>query len=273
GAVAGLPEELNWFERRPLFGKRIVVTRPENQAVAMSVQLSRLGARVIELATVEIVEPPSWEPVDAALRELDTFDWVVFTSANAVNALDRRMGELGLHFSDATHVRLAAIGRATADVLSRLGPPDLVPDDFTSDGLLQAFREQGDLRNKRVLLPRSGIARAELREGLIALGAHVTEVTVYTTRTHTSPDPDTVEAVRRGACDVVTFTSSSTVQGFVEIVGRDALDAIREKVRFASIGPVTSETCRELGIPVGIEAAEHTTDGLVRAILDSASRG
>ncbi|HUW55096.1 MAG TPA: uroporphyrinogen-III C-methyltransferase [Planctomycetota bacterium] len=269
GHVAGLPEELDWFSRRPLHGKRVVVTRPVHQALGMSWELGLQGAQVISFPTVEIVDPPSWRDVDEAVMRLDTYDWIVFTSVNAVNAFDERMFKRNRGFWDAPDLKIAVIGRATADALKNVEPPDLVPEDFTTEGLLKAFRERHDLMGKRVLLPRSSIAREELREGLAELGAEVTDVPVYTTRTSTQSDPEVVEALARGECDIVTFTSSSTVQGFVEIVGREAVEAISGSVTFASIGPVTSRAARDLGVPITIEAEEHTTDGLVKAILDS----
>ena len=270
GEVAGLPDELNWFERRPLHGKRVVITRPQGQALDMSAALARTGARIVPLPTIEIVDPPSWDDVDLALATLGEFDWVVFTSVNAVWRLLSRLRELGRDVRAFASARVAALGSATADALARHGiRPDLVPGEFLSDRLVTALAETDDLRGKRMLLPRSSIGRKVLPDGLAALGADVTEVTLYVTRTHTHPDAAIVEAVRTGACDVVTFTSSSTVNGFVEIVGQDAVETIRNDVTFASIGPVTSTTCREFGIPVGIEAVEHTSEGLFQAILDS----
>jgi uroporphyrinogen III methyltransferase/synthase len=138
--------------------------------------------------------------------------------------------------------------------------------------LLAELKELHDLGKKRVLLPHSDIARKELRDGLAALGAEVTELPLYSTRTNLSPPPDAVEAVRRGECDIVTFTSSSTVKGFLEIIGKEALDAIKDSVLFAGIGPVTTARARELGIPMAVEAHEHTAEGLVKAILDSTGR-
>jgi uroporphyrinogen III methyltransferase/synthase len=127
------------------------------------------------------------------------------------------------------------------------------------------------MKGKRVLLPRTDIAREELRDGLRALGAHVTEVTTYLTRTALSPDPAVVEAVRAGRCDVVAFTSPSTVKGFVEIIGADSVRALAGRVKFASIGPVTTREAEALGLAVDIEAADHTAAGLARAIRDKSS--
>jgi uroporphyrinogen III methyltransferase/synthase len=271
GAVAGLTAHLNWFEKRPLFGKRVVNTRPAGQALGLTTDLQELGAQVISLPTIEIVKPVSWREVDATLEGLDRFDWVIFTSASAVEILMDRLAELGRDARAFGRAKVASLGPATGDALRRRAiRPDLVPTRFTAAALLAALKEQPPLKGKRVLLPRSDIARKELSHGLAALGARITEVSLYLTRTNASPPPQAVEAVRRGECDVVTFTSSSTVKGFLDIVGREAVDALRESVRFASIGPVTTATARELGIPVSVEASEHTAQGLVKAILDSA---
>jgi len=273
GEVAGLPEELNWFEKRPLFGKRIVNTRPADQAPGLTAQLQELGAQVISLPTIEIVKPTSWREVDTAIEGLDRFDWVIFTSANAVWVFMGRLAELGRDVRAFGRAKVASLGPATGETLRRHGIcPDLVPAEFTSSGLLVELRELHDLREKRVLLPHSDIARKELCAGLAALGAEVTELPLYSTWTNLSPPPDAVEAVRRGECDVVTFTSSSTVTGFLEIIGKEALDVIKDSVLFVSIGPVTTASARELGIPIAIEADEHTAEGLVKAILDSTGR-
>ena len=271
GQVAGLTADLNWFEKRPLFGKRVVNTRPADQALGLTADLQELGAQVISLPTIEIVKPASWREVDAAVQGLDRFDWVIFTSAGAVGIFMDRLAELGRDARAFGPAKVASLGPATGDALRRRAiRADLVPPEFTSAGLLADLKHRHDMAGKRVLLPRSDIARKELSDGLEALGARVTQVSLYLTRTNTSPPPQAVDAVRRGECDVVTFTSSSTVQGFLDIVGREAVDALRESVRFASIGPVTTATARELGIPMAVEAVEHTARGLVKAILDTA---
>lgn len=271
GKVAGLPEELNWFERRPLFSRRIVNTRPVGQALHLTSSLEELGAQVLSLPAIEIADPPSWDRVDAAIDRLDGFDWVVFTSAHAALKFLQRLRWLGKDARALGQAKIACVGTATRAELSRFClDADLEPDEFTTAALLQSFRECEDVRGRRILLPRSSIARKELVEGFRELGAETTEVTTYLTRTNTSPETETVEAVRRGECDIVTFTSSSTVRGFVEIIGAHVVRKLTDSVRFASIGPVTTATARELGIPVAVEAAPHTADGLVKAILDMA---
>ena len=273
GAVAGLTAGLNWFEKRPLFGKRVVNTRPAGQALGLTTELQELGAQVISLPAIEIVKPASWREVDSTLESLDRFDWVIFTSAGAVDILMDRLAELGRDARAFGRAKVASLGPATAHALRRRAiRPDLVPARFTSAALLAALQAEPALRGKRVLLPRSDIARKELSHGLAALGARITEVSLYLTRTNATPPPLAVEAVRHGDCDVVTFTSASTVKGFLDIVGREAVDELRESVRFASIGPVTTAAARELGIPISVEAAEHTAQGLVKAILDTAGR-
>ncbi len=184
---------------------------------------------------------------------------------------------LGVHGSAALSLdarafgraRVACIGPATADALrTHAIRADFVPTDYLSETLLAEFSHAREAKGWRVLLPRSDIARKELRQGLIALGADVTEITLYRTRTNASPPAEALDRVRRGECDVVTFTSSSTVQGFASIVGREALDRLKSRVAFASIGPVTSAAAGELGIPIAVEAKQHDVAGLVKAVAD-----
>ena len=247
GAVAGL--DLSWYERRPLFGWRVVVTRSRDQASALSAKLVAAGADVIELPTIAIVDPSDG---GAALRDacarLATYDWVVFTSTNTVE-------RVLAHLHDARAfgtARVAAVGDATAAALWRAGVvADLVPPRFVAEALVDELPDGPG----RVLVPAAADARAVLADGLRAKGWTVDQVEAY--RTVTPPSVD-------GALDAhaVTFTSSSTVTGFLAVAGADRLPPI-----VASIGPVTSETCRANGIEVTVEADPSTIDGLVAALV------
>ncbi|HET9730705.1 MAG TPA: uroporphyrinogen-III synthase, partial [Acidimicrobiia bacterium] len=247
GDVAAL--DLAWFERRPLFGRSIVVTRAREQASELRDRLEALGAEVIELPVI------GFDAIDFAMPDFSAYAWVIFTSANGVDAIFDR----GIDARSLAGTRIAAIGPGTAAALTRRSiQPDLVPERFVAESLLDAFAPgAGD----RVLLARAETARDVLPDGLAAKGYAVDVLAVYRTVTRT-PDPAAIERVRSGGIDAVTFASSSTVHNFCDAVG--ALDA---QPLVISIGPVTSQTARERGLRVDAEADPHTIDGLVAALL------
>jgi uroporphyrinogen III methyltransferase/synthase len=255
GAVAGL--DFPWFEDRPLFGKRIVVTRAREQASELRARLEALGAEVIELPSIAI------EPLDFRLPDLSSYAWVVFTSVNGVaHFFERGLASRGLDARALGAVRVAAIGPGTADALSSVGiSPDVVPARFVAESLLEAFPEPSTA-GARVLLPRAETARDVLPEGLRARGYDVDVLPVYRTVRATPADED-LALVRTGAVDAITFTSSSTVQNFADLVGSFE----GEQPVVVSIGPVTSQTARDRGLRVDTEADPHTIDGLVDAVL------
>jgi uroporphyrinogen III methyltransferase/synthase len=269
GEVVGLRERLQWFERRPLFGRCVVVTRSRAQASELSRRLEALGAEVLEMPTIRIEPPETCEPLDEAIARLEAYDWVVFTSVNGVDAFFARLDQAG---KDARALPcVAAIGGATSERLAAFGVrADCQPSRFTGEALVEALAKQAGLSGKRVLLPRAAEAPETVPGGLAALGADVDEVAAYRTVTATSADEATIERLAGGGVDFVTFTSSSTVRGFADAVGRERLAALPAATQFVSIGPVTSATAGELGIAVAAEAAEHTIPGVVAAILDLA---
>ena len=266
GNVVTLRERLAWFERRPLFGRRIVVTRARTQASALTARLEALGAEVLEMPTIRIVPPESYVPLDQAIAKLADHDWVVFTSTNGVEAFFARLALAG---KDARALpRVAAIGPATADCLRGHGiAADCQPRTFTGEALVEALGAQADLAGQRILLARAAEVPPTVADGLVALGARVHEVAAYRTLVGPEPDEALVDALLSGGADVVTFTSSSTVRGFVAALGAERLRALPATTRFASIGPITSQTARELDIDIAAEAAEHTIPGLVDAVL------
>jgi len=253
GDVAAL--DLGWFEQRPLFGRRIVVTRAREQASALRTRLEGLGAEVIELPSIAI------EPLDFELPPLDEYACLVFTSANGVEAFfERGLAPAGLDARALAGTRVAAIGPGTSDALARRGiRVDLLPERFVAESLLAAFPEPGQ-EGERVLIARAESARDVLPQGLTARGYSVAVLAVYRT-VPVEPDPADLARVRAGEVDAVTFTSSSTVTNFCDAVGPDAA-----RVRVVSIGPVTSDTARERGLTVHAEADPHTIDGLVDAV-------
>ncbi len=256
GAVAAL--DLAWFEQRPLFGRTIVVTRAREQASELRAHLTQLGGRVVELPTIRI------EPLPVALPPLDDVDWLVLTSANGVSALfERGITSAGRDARALAGVRIAAIGPGTAAALARYGVrADLVPDRYVAEALLAAFPPPTGTGG-RVLLARAEQARDLLPDGLRKLGYDVDVLPLYRTRA-AEPDPAILDQVRRGQVDAITFTSSSTVRNFVELVG-----TLDPQPPVVSIGPITSATARELGLRVDAEAVTHTIDGLLTVLLDT----
>ena len=250
GQVAGL--DLSWFENRPLFGRTVVVTRAREQASSLVARLQGLGAATIEVPAIEIVDAADGgAALAAAAAKVGSYDWLVFTSANAVD----RFLPLLPDVRALAGVRLAVIGPGTAAALSgwRLRP-DLVPERAVGEGLLAAFPAGPG----RVLLPRAAVARDVVPEGLRAAGWDVDVVEAYRT-VAASPSPEVIEAAR--AADAITFTSASTVSRFVDGVGVDAVPLV-----VACIGPGTAEAADKLGITVDVVAEEHSLDGLIEAL-------
>ena len=260
GAVAGL--DLAWFESRPLFGKRVVVTRAREQASGLRARLERLGAEVVELPAIEI------DPIAVTVPDLDAFAWLVLTSANGVATLfDRGLVASGRDARALAGVRVAAIGPGTAAALAARGiRADLVPERFVAEALLDAFPPPSG-SGARVLLARAEQARDALPKGLEEKGYAVDVLATYRTVAAT-PDPDAVARVSRGDVDAITFTSSSTVTNLCDLLG--TLPDPQPLV--ASIGPVTSKTALERGLRVDVEAEEHTIDGLVDALVAALTR-
>jgi uroporphyrinogen III methyltransferase/synthase len=259
---------LNWFETRPLFGQMIVVTRTRQQASVLSQRLEDLGAGVIEAPTIELAPPASWSTVDAALRSIPTFDWVIFTSANGVSYTRRRMLEIGLDGRAFASTSIAAIGSATADAVREALclNVDLCPESFVAEALADALEAKGEVKGKRHLLLRAEIARPVLRERLQRGGSiEARDVAVYETRAARSLPPALVESLEAGGVTWITFTSSSTAKNFIELLGPDYAQRLAG-VKIASIGPVTTATLEELGLKPTVQAQTFDLDGLVTAI-------
>jgi uroporphyrinogen III methyltransferase/synthase len=263
GEVVRLREKLRWFDKRPLFGKRVLVTRAHHQAGTLSRLLSARGAETIELPAISIQKIVGKE-LDNAIANLSTYHWLVFTSVNGVDAFFRRLDELKLDARALGGLKIGAIGPATAKALEGEGiTVDFLPEVYSSEGLIAGLKSQ-PIRGKRFLLPRADIADKSLAEGLAALGAEVDEIAAYKTV------PLTEEIAKRvilsGQIDVITFTSSSAVTGLVAVFGKKVPKMQNAKI--ACIGPKTAETAVKAGLKVDIVAREHTIPGLVTAIED-----
>jgi uroporphyrinogen III methyltransferase / synthase len=275
GAVAGLRGHLRWFDERPLFGKRIVVTRSKEQAGELIEMLEDRGAEAIPAPTIRIAPPENAAALDAACREAEAFDWLVFTSANGVDHFMARLLTVG-DVRDLKGVRICTIGPSTASRLSRYGiKVDLTPDEYRAEAVVQALRETGDLKGVRVLLPRADIARELLADELREAGAEVVEVVAY--RTVLAPadaegEPDIYRMLLDRQIDAVTFTSASTVRNFAAILGREqAADLLRTTV-VACIGPVTAEAAQQLDIATTIMPKRYTIGDLVDALVEHFTR-
>jgi uroporphyrinogen-III synthase len=249
----------------PLKGIRILVGRARHQAGALSGELRKRGATVLEIPFIEIRKPRSFKPLDSAMQNLDAYDWLILTSANGVEAMWERLTKLALTASF-RHLKIAAIGPATKKAIQQRGVKvDVVPKEYVAESVVHSLRRQ--VKGKRVLLVRAKFARDVIPRELRRAGARVHVVEAYETMAPQSSRTrlqSTLKNPRRRP-HVVTFTSSSTVRNFVDLLGSRQISRLDE-MRLASIGPVTSSTLRELGLRVDIQAKEFTIPGLVAAI-------
>jgi uroporphyrinogen III methyltransferase/synthase len=272
GELVGPNNQSDSAARLPLAGRRIVSTRAREQAGGLREKLAALGARVIEIPTIEIRPPDSWEPLDAAIRRLEEFDYLLATSANGVRNFLARLAACGRDARDLKRLTIGAIGPATAAELSRAGVKvDLLPSEYVAEGLLAVLGDR-DLGGKAFLIPRARVARDLVPRVLEERGARVEVVEAYQTVAPDIPNEDILRLLTPPP-DAITFTSSSTATNFAKLVGEDRLRQTLQGVVIAAIGPVTSETLRRLGLIVTIEAHESTMAGLVRAIQEYFSKG
>lgn len=268
GTAVDQRADRSWFEQRPLFGHRVLVTRPAHQAGPMMRRLELLGAVPYLLPTVEIREPADPGPLDAALDRLRDggFDWLAFTSANGVHALIRRLKARGRDLRDLGRVKFAAIGPKTADALREYHlNPDVVPTEFIAESLVAALTDR--VRGQRVLLARANRGREVLREELAKI-ADVEQVVVYDQADAIDPSSDALAALRRGEIGFVTFTSSNVARSLLKAFDATTRDRVqRGEIKLVAISPETGKAVRELGYPVAAEAEVYTADGLIDAVV------
>jgi uroporphyrinogen III methyltransferase / synthase len=269
GDVVRLREELNWFETRPLFGRRIVVTRAREQASGFRQTLEALGAETIEFPTIAVTPPETWEPLDQAIQNLNQYDWLVFTSVNGVRFFLDRLRHAEKDVRDLKGIRIGVIGPKTAEMWERLGiRPDLMPGEYRAEAVVEAFEQVG-IHRSRILIPRAAKAREILPDDLRKAGAQVDVVHAYQT---ILPDHHTEtirEQLKAGSIDMVTFTSSSTVTNFVKMFAADG-DRLQEwmkQVTVACIGPITAQTAEKYHLKVSVIPPQYTIDSLVEEIL------
>jgi uroporphyrinogen III methyltransferase/synthase len=271
GRVAALREHLRWFDARPLFGRRILVTRPKEQARDLVDRLEAVGADVIEAPMIRIVPPDDYGPLDDAIARVGEFDWLIFTSANAVDAFVDRLLEGPGDLRALKGVKLCVVGPATGDRLTRYGVKvDLTPGEYRADAIVRAMAEAGEVRGQRVLLPHADIAREILADELRRQGAEITEVVAYRTMAADAEregEPDVYRMLLERRIDVVTFTSASAVRNFVRVVGAEPAADLLAATAVAVIGPVTAEAAAQHNIRTTIVPQSYTIPALVEAIV------
>ena len=264
GDVVALREEIGWFEKRPLFGKRIVVTRASAQAGGLRARLAELGAEVLDVPALRI-EPLDQAPLRSALDRVAEYGWLVLTSQNAVAMLWDAMRESGRDARALAGVRVACVGRSTADALLQHGiAADVLPARFVAEGVLAEMEKRADVRGARVLYVAAEGARDVLPDGLRGLGCTVDVVRAYRSVSTSDGAEQLRNALLDGSVDAATFASASAVRGYVEAVGEEAA----RRAPAVSIGPVTSDALRAVGIEIIAEASEASIDGLVKAVLE-----
>lgn len=266
GKVVELRKTLNWFEIRPLLGKNIVVTRTRNQASDLVERLAALGAECLEFPTIRIAPPADWSGLDRAIRRIEEYNWILFTSPNSVRFFFDRLENIGLDLRILKGLKIGVIGPATAQALAYLHlRPDLIPEKYQAEHLLEALSHI-PFSNQKVLIPRAEQAREVLPEGLRQMGAEVSVVPAYQTLPVLEGKGPLMEKLDRGEVDCLTFTSSSTVINFLALFPRQEILPLLKKVSVACIGPITAQTARDNGLQVTVTAEDYTIPGLVQAI-------
>ena len=274
GDVVSLKNRLSWFEKLPLFGKKIVITRTRDKSGILRKKLAGLGAWVLEMSVIEIRPVQNYSKLDQAIQKIKNFDWLVFTSTYGVHAFFERLKNT--HHKDARcldGIKIASVGSETSDALRKEGlSTDLEPKRFETSAIAEEFKRRfKDLKNKKILLLRTNIAPPELEEKLKKMDASVSRVTAYRTHFPRQAPADVKKELLSGSVDYVTFTSSSTVSNFIRLLGLKNIKRL-SKIRLASIGPVTSKTLRSYGLRPGCEAKKFTIDGLIHAIINDAKK-
>ena len=265
GDVVGLREKLRWFDNRPLFGKKVLVTRSRDQAGVLCEALREYGAEPIEFPVIRISPPTSFAALDAALDRIEDYDWVLFTSANGVRAVMDRVRELGRDVRWLKGPKIGAIGPKTAEAIADLGiNVDFTPTQFVAEAVVPEFPES--VGGRRILIPRAKEARQVLPDKLTEQGASVDVVESYRTEIEESDTPRIKDLLAAGEIDIVTFTSSSTVKNFVKLVAEGGAISLPDSVKIACIGPITAQAAADCGLEVHAVADHYTIEGLLAAI-------
>jgi uroporphyrinogen III methyltransferase/synthase len=268
GEVVALRNQLNWYEQLPLFGKRILVTRSREQASDLSERLRELGGIPLEFPTIEVIPPEKWDDVDHCSSRIMTYDWIIFTSVNGVKFFLDRFFALGLDVRDLKGPRICAIGPRTAEALQALKlKVDFIPSEYRAECIFEGLKRES-LNGKKILIPRARVARDVLPEELRKAGALVDIVETYRTVRPEGQVENIHDLLTKKAVAALTFTSSSTVSHFVEMMGTKDAKELTSGAAVASIGPITAERARSLGIETTIMPREYTIPALVEALVE-----
>jgi uroporphyrinogen III methyltransferase/synthase len=267
GHVVDLRKKMKWFENRPLLGRRIVITRAREQASELVDRLFDLGAECIEFPTIKIFPSDDLKPLDKVIETLSSYDWLIFSSVNAVNFFFERLFAKKRDVRALTNLQTAVIGPATAARLFDFGlKSDIVPQSYRAESVVKAFAHV-DINGKKILFPRAKEARSVLPKELSRMGAVVDDITVYCTKAVNDDADDVLTQLKRRTVDMITFTSSSTVKNFHALLPSEKFEDLMQDVIIATIGPITADTARDLGFEVHIVAESYTIPGLCQAIL------
>jgi uroporphyrinogen III methyltransferase/synthase len=273
GEVVNLRETLKWYENKPLFGQRVLVTREHTVGFE---PLAELGAEIIEFHTIEIVPPDDWTEMDRAIEKIDTYNWLIFTSVNGVKFFFQRLMDKDKDIRELKGVKICAVGSKTASAIKNHGiKVDLVPDKFNAEGLIEAFRQQthagsngrSPLQGIKILLPRAETAREVFPEKVRELGGEIDVFTAYKTVKPEVHGKRLKRFLKEGRISIATFTSAATFNNYMEIMGEDALDLLKDVI-IAAIGPVTAKAVEKAGLTVHIMPKEATVDAMVKEIIN-----
>jgi uroporphyrinogen III methyltransferase/synthase len=254
------------LNKMPLVGKKILITRAREQSSEFTIRLKKLGAEIIEFPTIEIVSPSSWKGVDRAIAQLKTYNWVIFTSANGVNFFFQRLKEKSKTRRFPSGPKICAIGPATAKQLRKFDSQvNYIPKEYVAESILTGFKKMG-IGGKQILLARAKKARNVLPIGLKRMGAKVDVVEVYRTIKPRGGSRRLRELLEKRKIDVITFTSSSTVDHFIDLLKKEEVKNLLKGAALACIGPITARTVKEAGLKVHIQPKEYTIPGLTQAI-------
>jgi uroporphyrinogen III methyltransferase/synthase len=252
--------------KKPLIAKRILITRARDQSAEFATHLRDLGAEVIEFPTIKIVPATSWKELDRAIDQLKSYDWLIFTSANGVNFFWERLKEKDKDHPFPSSLKVCAIGPATAYQLKEKGiRVDYTPKEFSAEAILEGFEKMA-IKGKRILLARAKVARDVLPKGLRKMGAEVDVIEVYRTVKPRGGSKRLKQLLTEGRINAITFTSSSTVNHFAELLKKEDLKKLLEGIVIACIGPVTARTAKGWGMRVQIQPREYTIPALTQAI-------
>ncbi|MFN3395204.1 MAG: uroporphyrinogen-III C-methyltransferase [Thermodesulfovibrionales bacterium] len=266
GDVVKLRDSLKWYEKLPLFGQRVLVTREHSGGFE---RLEEMGAEIIELPTIEIQPPTNYSELDSSISRIDSYNWIVFTSANGVRYFLKRFFELDRDIRDLKGLKICAIGTKTAEEIKKYGiKVDLVPEEFRAEGLIEAFIKVGKIADLRILLPRAEVAREIFPEKIRSLGGYIDTPATYRAVRPDLHGKRLKRFLKEGRITIATFTSAATFRNFIDVMGEEALELLRG-VKIAAIGPVTAEAIEKRGLKVDIMPEKATIEAMVDEIIKS----